>query len=77
MSMEAANQFLQRLEKESPLRGQLYISSPKTFDELVTFAHGKGFVLEADELKAALDSYKSQLKGGGNIDALKQLVSGQ
>lgn len=75
MSMEAANKFLQRLEKETTLRGQLYISSPKTFDELLTFAQSKGFVVEADELKTAIDGYKSQLKGGGNMDAIKRLVS--
>lgn len=74
MSVAAALKFLERMEREETLRGQLYISRPDAIDELVQFAHGKGFVITADALKEALATYKPRFKTG-SVEPLKQLIS--
>ena len=44
MSLEAANKFLARLEKEESLRTQLYVNGVADIARLRQFAHGKGFI---------------------------------
>lgn len=75
MALVTAEKFLERLEGENSLRTQLYISRPQTLAELTQFAHGKGFVVEAEELKQAIDAWKPTLNKG-DLDPLKALVSG-
>jgi len=74
MAIETAQKFLERLEREDTLRMQLYISRPKSLEELTQFAHGKGFVVEQAELKAAIDAFQPSLKKG-NLEPLKALVA--
>lgn len=73
MSLEAAQKFLERVEREESLRTQLYISRPATLEQLLQFAHGKGFVLQAESLKSALNTFKPKLKAG-SIEPLKQFL---
>lgn len=75
MAVETARKFLERLEREETLRTQLYISGAKTLDKLVQFAHGKGFVVKTEEMEQAIAEFKPRLKTG-NIEPLKQLISG-
>ena len=72
MSVVAAHKFLERVEKEETLRGQMYISGVDSVEKLRQFAHGKGFVLTSEELRVALDEYKPKLKTG-SVEPLKQL----
>ncbi len=74
MSVIAALKFLERMEREETLRGQLYISRADDLPRLLQFAHGKGFVLTTEELKTALETYKPKFKSG-SIEPLKQLVA--
>lgn len=74
MSVEAAQKFLARIEKEDSLRTQLYINGVADLEKMRAFAHGKGFILTDEELKVALQSYKPQLASGGNMATFKQLV---
>lgn len=76
MAVETALKFLERLEREESLRGQLYISRPNDLEKLVQFAHGKGFVVSDADMKVALNQYQEQFPTG-NIQPLKQLVSGE
>ncbi len=74
MSLEAANKFLARLEKEESLRTQLYVNGVADIARLRQFAHGKGFILSEEELKSALQTYKPKLASGGNMETFKQLA---
>lgn len=74
MSVMAAMKFLERMEREETLRGQLYISRADDLALLLQFAHGKGFVLTEEELTTALQTYKAKFKTG-SIEPLKQLVA--
>lgn len=75
MSLESALKFLERVEREETLRTQLYISGPKDLEKLVQFAHGKGFVTNVDEMKAALAQYQERFPTG-TVEPLKQLLAG-
>lgn len=74
MSVISATKFLERLEREETLRVQLYIHNVKDMDKLVQFAHGKGFVVSADDMKTALAQFKGSLPKG-SIEPLKQLIA--
>lgn len=74
MALETALKFLARVEREESLRNQLYISSPKSLDKLVQFAHGKGFVVSEDDMKTALAQYQEQFPAG-SVEPLKKLVA--
>jgi len=76
MPVETALKFLERLEREESLRGQLYISRPKDLENLVQFAQGKGFVVSKDDMKVAISQYQEQFPSG-TVEPLKQLLSGE
>ena len=76
MALETALKFLERLEKEETLRTQLYISKADSLEKLVQFAHGKGFVVNQDDMTTALDEYQEQFPKG-TIEPLRQLPAGQ
>lgn len=75
MSLITAQRFLQRLEREETLRQQLYISGINSLDKLVQFAHGKGFIVNEEEMKAALMAFKPSLKTA-NLAPIQQLAAG-
>lgn len=75
MAIETALKFLERLDKESSLRGQLYISQPKDMDELLRWAQGKGFVISEDDLTSALGHYQERFPTG-NLEPVRRFVSG-
>jgi predicted ribosomally synthesized peptide with nif11-like leader len=75
MSLITAQRFLQRLEREETLRQQLYISGINSLDKLVQFAHGKGFIVSQEEMKAALAAFKPSLKTA-NLAPIQQLAAG-
>jgi len=74
--MESALRFLERVEKEDTLRTQLYISNPRSMAKLLQFARGKGFLVEAEEMQAALAQYQEQFPSG-TVEPLKQLLAGE
>jgi len=75
MSLMTAQRFLQRLEREETLRQQLYISGINSLEKLVQFAHAKGFMVDEEELKAALATFKPSLKTA-NLAPIQQLAAG-
>jgi predicted ribosomally synthesized peptide with nif11-like leader len=75
MAVETALKFLERMESEESLRHQLYISNPDDLDKLVDFARGKGFIVSANDLALALDSYQEKFPTG-SVQPLKQYVKG-
>lgn len=76
MPVETALKFLERLEREESLRGQLYISRPNDLEKLVQFAQGKGFVVSKEDMKVAISQYQEQFPSG-TVEPLKQLLSGE
>lgn len=73
MAVETALKFLERLEREETLRTQLYVSRPKDLAQFVQFAHGKGFVVEQQDMVEALKSYEEQF-ASGSLAPLKQYL---
>lgn len=54
MSTESARKFIEDLEHDTSLSTQFTIVSPNSFDGVVDFAYGKGYVFTKDELDKAL-----------------------
>lgn len=71
MAVETAMKFLERMEREESLRHQFYISNPEDMNKLVEFARGKGFIVSANDLALALDSYQEKFPTG-SVQPLKQ-----
>lgn len=76
MAIETAHKFLERLEREETLRTQLYISNPRSMENLVQFAHGKGFVMKREDMVIALQEYQERFETG-TIEPLRRLVAGE
>ncbi|MCU0513633.1 MAG: Nif11-like leader peptide family natural product precursor [Anaerolineae bacterium] len=74
MALETARKFLERLEREETLRQQLYINGINDLEKLLQFAQAKGFVCRAEDLAAALTSFKPSLPTA-SLEPLKQLVA--
>lgn len=54
MSTESARKFIEDLDNNTGLSTQFSIASPNTFDGVIDFAYGKGYVFTKDELEAAI-----------------------
>jgi predicted ribosomally synthesized peptide with nif11-like leader len=70
MAVETALKFLERIEGEESLRHQLYVSKPEDLQKLTEFARGKGFLISADDIAKALDSYQEKFPNG-SVQPLK------
>jgi predicted ribosomally synthesized peptide with nif11-like leader len=57
MAVQTAEKFLERLQEESSLKSQLYVTRPRNTDQLLQFAQGKGFIFSAEDLQAALKKH--------------------
>jgi hypothetical protein len=57
MSAQTARKFLEFLSTNPGVQMQLHVSDPRTLDNLLTFAHGKGYIFSAEELQAALNEF--------------------
>ncbi|MDQ7024681.1 MAG: Nif11 family protein [Anaerolineae bacterium] len=75
MALETALKFLERIERETTLRQQLYISKPPNIQKLTEFARGKGFVVTADDIADALDQYQEKFITG-SVEPLKLYLKG-
>jgi hypothetical protein len=75
MAVETALKFLERIERESSLRNQLYVSRPDDIHKLAEFARGKGFVVSANDIANALDEYQEKFPTG-SVQPLKEYLKG-
>jgi hypothetical protein len=57
MSVQTARRFLEFVTTNPGVQTQLRVSDPRTLDKLLTFAHGKGYIISAEELEAALKEF--------------------
>ena len=55
--MDHAHEFLELLSRDEPMRTQLVVYSPKTLDDVVGFARGKGFIFTEAELRNTLVNF--------------------
>jgi predicted ribosomally synthesized peptide with nif11-like leader len=59
MSAQTARKFLEFVNTNPGVQTQLRVSDPRTLDKLLNFAHGKGYIVSAEELEAALNEFPS------------------
>lgn len=61
MSVETAQQFLELLEDDEPMRTQLFLEGPQTAAAFVEFATNKGFIFSEDDLREALRDHPDSM----------------
>ncbi len=59
MSLKTAQKFLEMMSQNRVMQTQFRVADPPNLDKLLTFAHGKGFIITPEELDAALKDVPS------------------
>jgi len=68
MSLQTAQKFLELMSQSRVMQSQFRVADPPNLDKLLRFAHGKGFVMTAEDLDAALKDFPSN----GIVNAIRE-----